>query len=569
MDKPLPKDGEAYSGNFTVKGTLGHGGIGRVLLGFDTRLRREVAIKELIPEKLGPFKDRAITRFLREAKISGQLEHPGVVPVYEMGTKPDGNHFYVMKYVVGKTLSDALAECRSEIKEESFRNRLKLLDNIIAITEAVAYAHSRGIIHRDLKPGNIILGEFGETIILDWGLAKVWHEKITDEISNLSSVDLDEIDPLETRQGALVGTPSYMAPEQVDKKFGDVDPQTDVYSLGVILFMILTGEKPYLGTTRDIITETISGNPSPSPRFCGEFIPPELCAICEKAMNKDKAGRFRDAHEMATELKAYRDGRLVSIYAYSKMELLKRFIQRNKIALSAVAAVILAIIAGAGFSLHFAYEARQAQLRAENALVEVTNLSESAISIARKITFDVDQYFEEYISDVKKIGPADLEKINKKYPELILTKVAASYPDEIKIGKAFINDKGQHLFDIIVPTKGQAVKALIRFDEVTPHLFGLDPTKSNFQVWCMQSDGYIIYDEDPKQIGLMLFSDRLYANFPELLEFGEKIKSDPIGVSYYSFLSKDDQNVVYKVAAWDTIETLGWKIVVTHPYMTK
>jgi len=508
MDKP--KGGDVHYNNFEIRGTLGTGGIGRVLLAFDTKLRRDVAIKELNLEKLGAFKDRATARFLREAKISGQLEHPGIVPVYQLEAKPDGAPFYVMKHVQGITLHDAMGACFGATPEEAFRNRLKLLDSLISVVEAVAYAHSRGVIHRDLKPANIILGEFGETIILDWGLAKVWREQGFDEPRELSisSIDLDEIDPFETRQGALIGTPSYMAPEQIDKKFGDVDPRTDVYALGILFFMLLSGEKPYLGTTKDIISQIVSDAVSPSPRSCGNFAPPELCAICEKAMSKDREKRFKDASEMARELKAYRDGRLVSVYAYSGMEILKRFVARNKAPLSAALAIVLAIIAGAGFSLHFAYDAQRARISAENALVEVTNLSQDAMQLARKSAENLDAYVRKTKS--KTIDAATIQKL--------------------------------------LPT---------------------DPLKSDYQFWCMQNDGYIIYDEDPKQIGLMLFSDKLYANFPELLEFGEKIRSDPIGVSYYSFLSKDSQNVVYKVAAWDTIETLDWKIVVTHPYMTK
>ncbi len=498
-----------YTDNFEIVSLLGQGGVGRVFLGFEKNIGREVAIKEIKPEKLGANKDKVIARFIREAKISGQLQHPGIVPVYEMGKKEDGTIFLVMKHVQGITLHDAIAERTGGPPDQAFRARLPLMDNLIAVAEAVGYAHSMGIIHRDLKPANIILGAFGETIILDWGLAKRISEggEAVKEVSDTHR-DGDNENVFETRQGALVGTPSYMAPEQINPKFGPVGFASDVYALGTLLFMILTGDKPHKGNSRELMTAVASNTPSPSPRSYGQFIPPELAAICEKAMAKTPGDRFKDGAEFAAELRAYRDGRLVSIYEYSKMELFRRFVARNKALISATAAVILAIIVGAAFSVHFAIGAHRAQLRAENALVEVTNLSEGAMALAIKSADALDQYARK--------------------------------------------------------TKTRHIDA-----EEFPKLLPTDPLESDYQVWCMQDDGRIVYDEDPKQVGLMLFSDKLYANFPELLKFGEKIRNESMGVSYYSFLSKDEQNVIYKVAAWDTVRALGWKIVVTHPYMTK
>lgn len=575
MDEPKSKDGDIYAEKFIFRGIVGQGGIGRVILGFDTDIRREVAIKELRPEKLTANKDIIVGRFIREARVSGQLEHPSIVPVYHLGTKPDGSVFYVMKYVQGGTLGQALDDCFASTPEESFRQRLRFLDNLIAVCDAVAYAHSMGVIHRDIKPGNIILGEFGETVILDWGLAKLSQHITEDEIKieYLSSLEVDDEDTPHTRDGAILGTPPYMAPEQIDRQFGDVDERSDVYALGVLLFILLAGEKPYKGPAKDTIRLIASDALSPSPRTHGEFIPPELAAICEKAMTKEKEKRFENATEMAKELKAYRSGRMVSMYAYSRMELLKRFVARNKTLISAALAIVLAVIVGAGFSLHFAYNAQRARQRAENALVEITDLSESALAIAKKITTETDDYFETLTTDMQKSGPHNLEMFRKKYPEVQSFKIILKASDKMEVGKAYIDNKGDHLFTMSVPiesgAKKEVVEALIKFNDVTPASFGLDPLKSVFQVWCMQDDGYIIYDEDPKQIGLILFSDKLYANFPELLVFGEKIRTEPLGVSYYSFLSRDDETVVHKVAAWDTIETLGWKIVVTHPYMTK
>ncbi len=573
MENTTP-DGDSYAGHFTFKGMLGKGGIGRVLLGFDRSIRREVAIKELL-DRPGVDKKRVAARFMREAKISGQLEHPGIVPVYELGEKADGTSYYVMKYVQGRTLNEILMEPVEVGPEEAFRKRMALIDNLIAAAEAVAYAHSKGVIHRDLKPANIIIGEFGETIIVDWGLAKLWKETGEDEKDEAFYpwIELDESAELKTQHGAILGTPPYLAPEQVEPKFGKVGPQSDVYALGVLLYMILTGEKPYNGRTREMLQQIQSDAPSPSPKKIGRFIPPELSAICEKAMEKDAAKRFEDAARFARELRAYRSGRLVSVYAYSAGELFKRFVARNKAAVIAALAVMLAVVAGAGFSMHYAYNAEIARQRAEAALPEITNLSEEAIKIARQITGGTDDFFDGFLKDARGVKAGAVTEFMRSHPGVESVKIVPSASKKIEIGKAYVDDNGRHLFNMTVPLAGgagkEAASMLLRFDDVTPVAFGIDPAKSAFQIWCMQEDGYIIFDEDPAQIGLNLFSDKLYANFPELLTFGEKIRGQPVGVGYYSFASKNDNGLMYKVAAWDTIETLGWKIVATHPYITK
>jgi len=613
----------AYTDNFTIRRILGQGGIGRVFLAFEKNIGREVAIKELRAERLSSaqedIRDKIIKRFIREAKISGRLEHPGIVPVYEFGEKEDGTLFYVMKYVQGTTLFQLINECAAKSPEDRFRRRISLLDNLIAVCEAVGYAHSKGIIHRDLKPSNIILGEFGETIILDWGLAKQISEE-EHEIFQASQPILseDEADEVQTRQGALVGTPSYMAPEQINSKFGQVSPASDVFALGVILFMLLTGEKPYRGKPKEIVEAIASGKPMPSPKAYGNFIPPELSAICEKAMAKKKEERFQDAAGFAAELKAYRDGRLVSIYAYSKRELFKRFIARNKIVVTAAVAVILSIIIGSGFAMHFAYDARKAKLRADRALVQVTQISGAATVLSRNSAIKLDNYFHLLVSEMQKATKglpstnlaktaktrAVLEQLDKSHPEIealfIATpdgRVVASSSATIgrneadilgnprkfhdlggvSVSNLFKMDDGSHAFFLQVPifyqsTLRGSLSAYMRMDKILPTAVGFDPLKSEYQVWCMRPDGYIIYDEDKKQVGRFLFTDEMYANFPELLALGEQMKKQPWGIGHYAFTARDGETIIYKIAAWDTFtptQDINWKLVVTYPYISK
>lgn len=559
-----------YADGFILEDLLGEGGVGRVFLGFDKNIKREVAIKEPVTDKEGIDKERILARFIREARIAGQLEHPNIIPVYEFNTKPDGSYYYVMRYVHGQTLHQSIKDSETKKTDESFRKRMELLNNFISVCDAMGYAHSKGIIHRDLKPGNIVIGDYGETIILDWGLAKAYKEEGREESKKIP-VDIslldDEADSVTTRQDEFLGTPSYMAPEQIDPKFGEVDPKSDVYSLGVMLFMLLTGEKPYFGRKgKDVLKFIVSDNPSPSPDERYDEIPPELIAICKKAMAKNKKERFNDASQMAKELKAYRDGRLVSIYNYSRMELFKRFVVKNKLAISLSAAVVLSIIIGAGFAFNFAVEAHEARLKAEMALVDVANLSESAMTLSHDVAVKLNDYLENLKSDMK--GAKNPKRLVEKYPEVEEFFAEGQLSKNIVPDKVFRTQDNRFGFYV----KSGKIFALITVDKLTLSAIPFDPLKSEYQVWCMQDDGDILYDEDPKQVGKHLFTDAMYAKFPELLAFGDKMRNKPLGIGYYSFLSRGEGPTIYKIAAWDTINqesNANWKIVVTYPYISK
>lgn len=609
----------SFTENFIVKKPIGQGGIGRVFLATERNLEREVAIKELLPPKEEKQRERKLARFLREARISGKLQHPGIVPVYELGSKPDGTPFYVMKYVRGDTLDRIIGECEFDSPESSFRRRMSYLDNLIDVCEAIGYAHSKKIIHRDLKPSNIIIGEFGETVILDWGLAKQIGEK-TEDASDEQAIEheISETDALKTIEGAKLGTPSYMPPEQINPKFGEVDERSDVYSLGVILFILLTGQKLYAGDAKTVMEKKISAAPSPSPLSRGNYIPHELAAICSKALSKDKSLRFANAGEMAAELRAYRDGRLVSIYAYSKRELFARFVARNKTVIIATVAVVLSIIAGAAFSVNFAVDASLARAKAERALVDVTKLSENAMLLARNATSSINRSLLSMTSDMSQIATfdSDLKLANSEAEYLNLKKIMDLYPSTdafftmtmkgdirsifppkyavptgfnsasiekimpqlenygFAVSPVFVTEKKQLAFFLLVPVyrHGKTIgllTAVMRTDKLRPEAFAYDPETTDFRIWGMQYDGLIIYDEDPSQIGLILFTDGIYKDFPELLKFGDEIRKEPWGIGYYSFLAENKKDTIYKIAAWDTVmEPISWKIVVTHPYKT-
>jgi PAS domain S-box-containing protein len=284
------------------------GGIGRVWLARDTHLGRDVALKELKPEQQNNRAAKA--RFLREAQITGQLEHPGIVPVYDLA-RHEGNHpFYTMRFVKGRTMSEATSAHHAKRREgqEDSLEFLGLLNAFVTVCNTVAYAHSRGIIHRDLKGQNVVLGDFGEVMVLDWGLAKA-IEADSDE-TNTSTVTVDperSSAPDLTRQGQALGTPAYMAPEQAAGSNDRIDERTDVYGLGAMLYEILTGRPPYSGvTTREVLDKVLSETPI-APRHYRVNVPPLLEAACLRALDKNPVLRFSSAADLGREVQQWQE----------------------------------------------------------------------------------------------------------------------------------------------------------------------------------------------------------------------------------------------------------------------
>jgi len=356
---------------------FGRGGLGRVIKATDRSMGRTVAIKELLPGK-----EFAEPRFIREALVTARLEHPSIVPVYEAGRWPSGEPFYTMKLVSGRPLS-VVVRATQTIEE-----RLALIPNVIAVAEAIAYAHSRRVIHRDVKPSNVIIGQFGETVVIDWGLAKELGAA-DDEPSDPRREDGDEI----TRHGDVLGTPAYMAPEQA--RGGAVDERTDVYALGTLLYFVLAGVPPHRPTgdqaepeppeppekpvgdsstvalsdpsvvTRgDAITVAATSTPIPL-EVRRPDVPGELHAIVRKAMARDPAARYPAAKEFADDLKAFQTGRLVSAHRYTPLGLAGRWVRRNRMAVTVGAIAVLVLIAGGAVSLGRIIEARNAALAAQ------------------------------------------------------------------------------------------------------------------------------------------------------------------------------------------------------------
>ena len=267
----------------------------------DRELNRVMAMKIMHPELAAEPAHEA--RFVEEAQATAQLQHPGIVPVHELGTLADGRRYFTMKEVRGTTLKHVIVDVHRGRGEWSFR---RLIAAFHDVCEAVAFAHSRGVIHRDLKPANIMVGDFGEVLVMDWGLAKVLGSRYDGPPPEEPVVtDRSQDRAQATRIGVVAGTPTYMAPEQARGQVQRLAPPSDVYSLGAILYAILAGRPPYKAETGAEIVEMVRAGP-PAP--LAPTVDRELAAICDKAMQRDMDDRYPDAVAMARELEAWLDG---------------------------------------------------------------------------------------------------------------------------------------------------------------------------------------------------------------------------------------------------------------------
>ncbi|MFH1465379.1 MAG: serine/threonine-protein kinase [Pseudomonadota bacterium] len=369
---------------YELRGEHARGGQARVLLAWDRFLEREVAWKEAAPRPFpGQLPDEAErelaaaeTRLLTEARITGQLEHPSIVPVYELGWSADGKPYYTMRRIQGEDLAAALAR-RGELPE-----RLALLGHFRDLCHAIAFAHSRGVLHRDLKPHNVMIGSFGETVLLDWGLARRQTGSGGEHAESL------EVGPLvlrgtggDTTAGSLLGTPAYMSPEQARGLVAEVDERTDIWGLGAVLYEILTGRPPYVGRdAQALLRQATRGRVTPVSRVC-PAVPPELAAIAGSALRSNPTRHYSSAKALADDVNAYLTGGRVQAYRYRVSDQVRRLWARHRLAFSASLVALAAVLLGLVMATlawqrertaHRAEQAALSQERQERLLASLT-----------------------------------------------------------------------------------------------------------------------------------------------------------------------------------------------------
>jgi len=342
---------------FETRGELGRGGMGRVADAYDRALDRPVAIKEMLSAN-----GVDLVRFEREARITARLEHPGIVPIHDAGRTADGTPFYVMRRIDGRPLDQLIAA--------GLDARLALIPNVLAACDAVAFAHARGVIHRDIKPTNILVGPFGETLVIDWGLARELAS------SDGATTALPPSDPKLTRAGTVAGTPGFMSPEQARGE--TVDARADVFALGATLFFVLAGQLPYGGSSATEMVDLAGAGREPDWRKLPRDAPPELRAITKKAMAMKTGERYPDAGALAADLRHFITGNLVGAYDYGLGARLARFVRRHRAAVAVAAISAVIVIVGAVVAVRNVVAERdganaaraRAQLAADRLLVQ-------------------------------------------------------------------------------------------------------------------------------------------------------------------------------------------------------
>lgn len=350
-------------GKFELLEELGSGSFGIVFRARDTELHRMVAIKLLRAGRLAGQAD--LDRFLREARSAAQLKHPGIVSLYEIGQTTEGPSYLVEEFVAGTTLA-------ARIERERFTPR-QAAELVALVADALDYAHHHGVIHRDVKPSNILLDEGCRPHLMDFGLAK------------------RDIDEMVTPEGEVLGTPAYLSPEQAAGDSHGVDARSDVYSLGVVLYEVLTGERPFRGNRRMLLLAVLDDEPRP-PRRLNDRIPRDLETICLRAMAKAPAKRYQTAGELADDLRRYLRGDAIRARPASRGERLRHWCRRNPLAASLLVAVSLGAVAGL-----WHLSALSAQLVRSSALDSAAQVSEMLVIVNEDYSKIVDRLYPQKI----------------------------------------------------------------------------------------------------------------------------------------------------------------------------
>jgi hypothetical protein len=362
--------------DYALHGEIARGGMGRIFAGQDPGLERHVAVKVS-----GSTEERARAQFCHEARVLAELTHPNIVPVYHLGSDAQGRPFYAMRLVEGRTLREVLRQVAAgDPKTVAYFSRARLLRVFRKVCDAVAFAHDRGFIHRDLKPENVMVGEFGEVLVMDWGLAKALPKR---------GIAAEEW----AHPGFIEGTPQYMSPEQAQGEYATLDERSDIYALGGMLYALLTLRPPVEGSSVAEVLDKVRNGQTTKMMECGNAsflnergalkmkagIPDALCAVTRKAMARDKEGRYASVLELSQDLESYQNGFATIAEEAGLTRLAQLFLKRHKM----VSLLLIVLLAGASaFTVRLAQSEKRAKASALDALRQAAIASDNALQAA-------------------------------------------------------------------------------------------------------------------------------------------------------------------------------------------
>jgi serine/threonine-protein kinase len=401
------------------------GGLGEVFRAQDEQLGREVALKRMKAQYATDADSRR--RFLREAEITSQLEHPGIVPVHGLAHTGDGLPCYTMRFIEGETLQEAIQRFHEADKpnrdpgERSLALR-QLLHRLITVCNTVAYAHSRGVVHRDIKPENIMVGKYGETLVVDWGLAKPFaREETVRQSGEATVVPRPGQDEGDTKIGEQVGTPAYMSPEQAEGRWDVVGPASDIFSLGATLYAVLTGKAPFSGG--DVLEALENARPGDFrlPRQVKKTVPPALEAICLKTMARKPAERYATAQDLASDLEHWLADEPVGAYREPISVRARRWVGRHRVLVSGAVAAVLVAAVSLGVATVLLEGAYKREREAKNEVEmsykreqEAKNKADKSFQQAQRVVGD----YTTKVSEDERLKERDVEPLRKALLEM-------------------------------------------------------------------------------------------------------------------------------------------------------
>jgi eukaryotic-like serine/threonine-protein kinase len=491
------------------------GGLGEVWVARDLELNREVALKQIQEHQAD--NPQCQTRFLHEAEVTGRLEHRGIVPVYSLGRFENGRPFYAMRFVSGTSLKDAIAAFHeAKVSDPAGVDRSlelrRLLSRFVDVCNTVAYAHSRGVLHRDLKPSNIILDEYGETLVVDWGLAKTGSIDVEAASDGVTLPPVSTRSTPDTRAGTAMGTPGFMSPEQAAGRLSELRPASDVYSLGATLYCLLTGKPPFDEPDPSLISPRVRAGKFPRPRQVKPTVPVALEAICLKAMALSPEGRYFSARALGDEIERWLADQPVLAYPEPFPARVIRWVRRRKQWVAAAAVLLMLTVLGLAI---YNWRISQEQARTTNQLA----MTRDALRELLKVSGENLAFLP------------NTEKLREYLAQLVLDRYQ-------QLGDKFPNDPGVRLgtaqvFRVIGGIgrlTGQFAKSQASYEKAIEELTTLcknDPGQADYRRWLVET--YIDRGELNRMNGRTIDAEN---DLHAAIGHAHKLQSAPISPDY-------------------------------------